>query len=74
MRHLRADVHELLAALPDASAQSLREGLGAFHPICAALANPATPIPEGLREQATTMYKQLLRREMIDRQDSDVHA
>ena len=68
MRQLRADVHELLAALPDASAQSLREGLGAFHPICAALANPATPIPEGLREQATTMFKQMLRRELIDQE------
>ena len=46
--------------------QAVRDGLGGFNPICAKLANPATPFPEALREQATTMYKQLLRREMID--------
>tara|TARA_B100000795_G_C22581543_1_gene353992 strand:- start:203 stop:418 length:216 start_codon:yes stop_codon:yes gene_type:complete len=71
VRQLRAEVCELLPGLPEAAALALREGLGAFHQICAALANPATPLPEALREQATTMYKQLLRREMIDQ---DAHA
>ena len=32
------------------------------------LANPATPLPEALRDQTTTMLKQLLRREMIDQE------
>ena len=68
VRQLRADVCELLPALPEEAAQPMRDGLGAFHPVCAALANPATPLPEGLREQATTMFKQMLRRELIDQE------
>ena len=68
VRQLRAAVCELLPALPEEAAQPMRDGLGAFHPVCAALANPATPLPEGLREQATTMFKQMLRRELIDQE------
>ena len=47
-------------------APPLRTALGKLAPVCTLLANPGTPLPESLRENATGMLKSLLRREMID--------
>jgi hypothetical protein len=65
---LRADVH----AAVDAHAGSddlgapLLQALGRLGAACAALANPATPLPEARRADAAAMLKSILRREMID--------
>ena len=65
---LRADVHGALHdhVADELEAKPLRTALGTLAPVCTLLANPATPLPEGDLERATTMLKQLLRRELIE--------
>lgn len=67
VQSVRADVHAALDAHADAEgAHAVHAALAKLAPVLVALANPATPLPEAMRERATGMLKQLLRREMID--------
>jgi len=66
LSQLCADVSTLLLRLDDKPAAALRGALGAFATATAVLARPASPLPEALREQAATLLKRTLRREMID--------
>ena len=50
----------------DAGTKALRAALAKLAPGVTALANPSVPLPEALRGDATTMLKQLLRREMME--------
>ena len=53
---LRSDVATEMLRLDDKAAASLRAALGDFTEITAMLANPATPLPEALREQAAMSH------------------
>ena len=67
VREVRARVAELLAGgLDEDATRPLREALGSLQPVCVALANPDTPLPEEKREAAALALKQLLRLEIID--------
>ncbi len=61
-----ADVSTVLLRLDDKPAAALRGALGEFAGTTAVLASPASPLPEALREQAATLLKRTLRRELID--------
>ena len=69
---LYADVLALLAAdLSEEPKRALREALVTLGPVCTALANPAIPMPEAMREEAARLLKSFLRREMIDGRDRE---
>ena len=56
-----------LADITDASVvASLRSALSAFEPIATVLGGPATPLPEGRRDEAARMLKQMLRAGLMD--------
>ena len=60
VREVRARVAELLAGgLDEDATRPLREALGSLQPVCVALANPDTPLPEEKREAAALALKQL---------------
>lgn len=67
IQSLRADVCGAIDDCVSAElAPPLRRALSELHPAISTLANPATPLPEEMRVEATVMLKQQLRREMID--------
>ena len=67
IQELRVDIHSALDEhVSDAVGAPLRGALSSLGAVCAALANPSTPLPEECRLEATSLLKSILRKEMID--------
>ena len=67
VQDLRGDVHAALDEFVSAEIGApLRAALSKLGAVCAALANPSTPLPEALLADAASLLKSVLRSEMID--------
>ncbi|EOD32265.1 component of oligomeric Golgi complex 5 [Emiliania huxleyi CCMP1516] len=66
LKALREDLVAEMSGMAEAAAAPLRVAVGGLAPVVTTLANPATPLPDALREAGAKVLKQLLRSGMIE--------